>query len=219
MTNGPPAEDLNTPAKIRIAAIKCFVELGFQKTSIRGIANAAGVSPGLVIHHFGSKDALRQCCDDFILSKTMARANDESSPQGFRSVLEQHLKNPDDFNLEIGYLRRAVSENSPMGQQFIALVIDETEEIVRAGIADGTMNPSADPRALAVFVAMTSVSMLTMSAYINAALGIEEFSQALTSRMAIPALELFTYGLYTDDSYLKAAQEVLAQNDLEEGKR
>ncbi|AJT41837.1 TetR family transcriptional regulator [Psychromicrobium lacuslunae] len=213
--HGPPAEDLNTPAKIRAAAIKCFVETGFQKTSIRSIASAAGVSPGLVIHHFGSKDGLRQSCDDYILKSTFARANDESSPQGFRTVLQQHLDNPGDFDLEIGYLRRAVSENSPVGHKFIALVIEETETIVRAGIADGSMNPSSDPRALAVFVAMSSVTLLTMSEYINKALGVEEFNQALTGRMAIPALELFTHGLYTDDSYLKAAQEVLANQNTE----
>ena len=33
---------------------------------MRAIAEAAGVSPGLVIHHFGSKDGLRKACDDYV---------------------------------------------------------------------------------------------------------------------------------------------------------
>ncbi|WP_394939752.1 TetR family transcriptional regulator [Psychromicrobium sp. YIM B11713] len=212
---GPPHEDLSTPAKIRDAAVRCFADSGFQKTSVRSIASAAGVSPGLIIHHFGSKDGLREACDEFILNKVLTKANEESSLQGFQSVLQNHLNNPGEFDLEVSYLRRAVSEDSPMGHKVITLVIDETEAVIRAGIADGTMNPSSDARALAVFVAMTSLAMLTMSEQINEALDAPGFNQAMTNRIAIPALELFTHGLYVDDSYLKAAQEVLSSTSKE----
>ncbi|NYE95406.1 AcrR family transcriptional regulator [Psychromicrobium silvestre] len=210
--NRAATEDLSTPARIRDAAIQCFADAGFQKTSIRVIASAAGVSPGLVIHHFGSKDKLREVCDEYILSKTFERASNESSPQGFQQVLQQHLENPREFDLEIRYLSRAVTDDSPMGQKFVSLVIDETESIVRAGISDGSMNPSSDPRALAVFITMTSLAMLTMSKYVSQALDTEEFDQAFTQRMALPALELFTHGLYSDDAYLRAAQEVLSDS-------
>ena len=57
--------DLTTAARIRDAAIELFGSHGFS-VGVRAIAQAAGVSPGLVIHHFGSKDGLRQACDDYI---------------------------------------------------------------------------------------------------------------------------------------------------------
>jgi len=40
------------------AARECFAERGFEGTTIRAIASAAGVDPALVHHYFGSKEDL-----------------------------------------------------------------------------------------------------------------------------------------------------------------
>jgi TetR/AcrR family transcriptional regulator, regulator of cefoperazone and chloramphenicol sensitivity len=63
-----PHDDLTARARIRDAALELFGERGYRGTSIRDIARAAGVSPGLVQHHFGSKEGLRQACDDHVLA-------------------------------------------------------------------------------------------------------------------------------------------------------
>ena len=47
-------------AAIVAAARAQFAERGFSDATLRGIADAAGVSVGLVQHHFGTKDGLRQ---------------------------------------------------------------------------------------------------------------------------------------------------------------
>jgi TetR/AcrR family transcriptional regulator, regulator of cefoperazone and chloramphenicol sensitivity len=54
-----------------------FGEHGFERTTIRGIAETAGVSSGLVRHHFGSKEELRKACDEFVL-RTVRQLNDET---------------------------------------------------------------------------------------------------------------------------------------------
>src|ERR1700759_3297189 len=59
------ADDLTAVARIRDAAIERFGEQGFS-VGLRSIAEAAGVSAALVIHHFGSKDGLRKACDDYV---------------------------------------------------------------------------------------------------------------------------------------------------------
>lgn len=51
-----------------------FGEHGFEKATIRGIAEEAGVSSGLIRHHFGSKEALREACDEFVL-RTVRQLN------------------------------------------------------------------------------------------------------------------------------------------------
>ena len=61
-----PNRDRTTRARIRDAAIAVFGEQGFS-TGVRAVAAAAGVSPGLVNHHFGSKDGLRAECDAHVL--------------------------------------------------------------------------------------------------------------------------------------------------------
>ena len=57
--SGAAFEDLTARARIRDATLEHFTEYGFDRATIRDIARAAGVSPGLVRHHFGTKDELR----------------------------------------------------------------------------------------------------------------------------------------------------------------
>jgi len=58
-----PVEDLTARARIRDAAMAQFAEHGFRAATIKSIAEAAGVSTGLVQHHFGTKERLREACD------------------------------------------------------------------------------------------------------------------------------------------------------------
>lgn len=43
---------------ILVAAAERFADQGFQATTMRGVATAAGVDPALVHHYFGTKDGL-----------------------------------------------------------------------------------------------------------------------------------------------------------------
>ena len=47
-----------TEGAILEAARDLFAHLGFEKTTIRGVASAAGVDPALVMQYFGNKDGL-----------------------------------------------------------------------------------------------------------------------------------------------------------------
>src|SRR3984957_21054212 len=47
-----------TEARILGAAAQAFLTAGYERTTIRAVASAAGVDPGLVIHYFGSKQEL-----------------------------------------------------------------------------------------------------------------------------------------------------------------
>src|SRR5579862_7011312 len=53
-----------TEARILDAAARIFVADGYERTTIRAVASAAGVDAGLVMHYFGSKQELyRQVID------------------------------------------------------------------------------------------------------------------------------------------------------------
>jgi AcrR family transcriptional regulator len=53
-----PAGTSDTRADILSAAKASFAQVGFDRSTIRGIASAAGVDPSLVMHYFGSKAQL-----------------------------------------------------------------------------------------------------------------------------------------------------------------
>lgn len=73
--------DLTARAVIRDQALRLFAEHGPEAVSLRRVAAEAGVSPGLVAHHFGSRAGLRQAVDDHVaglfddLFATMAGAD------------------------------------------------------------------------------------------------------------------------------------------------
>ncbi|MFC4906687.1 TetR/AcrR family transcriptional regulator [Actinomadura gamaensis] len=60
--------DLSTYARIRNAALQGFADKGVAATTIRDVASAAGVSPGLVQHHFGTKAGLRKAVNDYVIA-------------------------------------------------------------------------------------------------------------------------------------------------------
>jgi AcrR family transcriptional regulator len=62
------ASDLTPAVRIRNGALEGFAEKGVAATSIADVAEAAGVSPGLVQHYFETKAGLRQAVDAYVLA-------------------------------------------------------------------------------------------------------------------------------------------------------
>lgn len=59
--------DLTAVARIRNAALEGFARDGVAATSIRDVARAAGVSPGLVQHHFKTKAELERAVNEYVV--------------------------------------------------------------------------------------------------------------------------------------------------------
>ena len=57
---------------------------------MRAVAAEAGVSPALVIHHFGSKDALRAACDEHVL-RVIREAETEAFASSHRATCSRQL--------------------------------------------------------------------------------------------------------------------------------
>lgn len=119
--------DLTARARIRDAALEQFAAHGVKGATMRGIAEAAGVSLGLVQHHFRSKDALRQACDDVVV--------DEFRRKLTRSATEDTLGEPGllaDLYATSGPLLRYLARAMIDGSTAAAEVFDE----LAAGAAD-----------------------------------------------------------------------------------
>ncbi|MEQ4717134.1 TetR family transcriptional regulator [Nonomuraea sp. B19D2] len=197
--------DLTAQAKIRDAAIAHFARDGFQKTNLRAVAATAGVSAGLVIHHFGSKEKLRSVCDDHVLGVLVRRSHEA----GTADLLREFMSNPEEYHLHVRYMVRAIEEDTPAAGRLVDTLVAESESILRAGMAEGSIRPYSDVRALAVLTVLTSLATLTMAPPLTRALGFDGFGPEVLRRLALPTLELYTHGLYADDAPLKAARAAL----------
>ncbi|MFD9864093.1 TetR family transcriptional regulator [Streptomyces alboflavus] len=66
---GVAKNDLTGRARLREAALELFAERGFEATSTRAVAAAAGLSPALVTKHFSSKEGLRAAVAAHVLDR------------------------------------------------------------------------------------------------------------------------------------------------------
>ena len=57
---------MTAKATIRNTALRLFADRGPEAVTVREVAAAAAVSPGLVMHHFGSKAGLREAVDEHV---------------------------------------------------------------------------------------------------------------------------------------------------------
>ena len=64
---GAAGRDLTAKARIRNAALDLYAANGEDGTSLRTVATAAGVTVGLVVHHYGTKDGLREAVERLVV--------------------------------------------------------------------------------------------------------------------------------------------------------
>mgnify|MGYP006249086599 CR=1 FL=1 len=55
--------------RLLLEAMRLFADRGFDAVTVRDITQAAGVSVGLVNHHYGSKDELRKAVDEHVIEQ------------------------------------------------------------------------------------------------------------------------------------------------------
>ena len=201
-----PASDLTTRARIRDAAIACFAEQGFE-ASYRTIAQRAGVSPGLITHHFGSKQALRAECDAEVLRryKTL-KTSSVADPSGY---LFKHLAEPGPAAQLTVYMLRAIHAGGRPAHEFLEHLIDNAREIMQASVESGLVQPSRDEEARTRYLAYQTMGALLIQFLTAPDPSPDAFIASMRSRQQdqiLPTLELFTEGLLTSrrmlDDYL-----------------
>ncbi len=200
--------DLSTTARIRDAAIELFGSKGFERTSVRLIAERAKVSPALVIHHFDSKEGLRTACDDFVVEEFLGRKN-EAVGAGAATAMQEWLSDIDRFRPLIDYLARMLMDDSTAGDHLFDALLAATTLMLDQQVAAGVVRESLDPPVTAAYVTIHGIVPLIMQRQLARALGDEQLSPELIRRSTLPILDLYTNGLYTDERLLEAAREAL----------
>jgi AcrR family transcriptional regulator len=177
-------EDLTTRARIRDAAMALFAEQGVKATTIRGIAETARVSPGLVQHHFGTKDALRQACDEYVLSYMREQVN--------VGVTDRNLAKPEFIeNVHrtapplMKYLGRALVDGSPAAAAMFDELVNVTEEHLARG-----EHSEADHRARATVLTAMKLGITVLHEHVSRALGTDLYAPQAAVRVGKAQLDL-----------------------------
>lgn len=208
-------DDLTTRARIRDAAVRLFGRDGFAATSVRAVATAAGVSPGLVLHHFGSKEGLREACDAYIVDAVIGR-KDELAGDREASVnaMQRWLADVEQFRPELDYMARMLTDDGPGADRLFDLLVDGTSQMIREQVAAGIMRETPDHEATALYLTAYGIVPVILGRQIGRRMGADGLSNEAIRRSTLPILDFYTHGLYTDDRYLVAAREALERTQV-----
>jgi TetR/AcrR family transcriptional regulator, regulator of cefoperazone and chloramphenicol sensitivity len=189
-----PPEDLTARARIRDAALAQFAEHGTKGATMRGIADAAGVSLGLVQHHFRSKEALRKACDDAVVEAFRRRLT--------RSATDNTLGEPgmlaDLYETSgplLRYLARALVDSPADGSSAAATVFDEltagTEEFLSHTWPDRFPPGSARARDAASVMAAMHSGTVVLHGHLTRRFGVDPLDREHATRIGMAMLDVY----------------------------
>jgi AcrR family transcriptional regulator len=194
--------DLTSKARIRDTAMELFARRGVATTSLRTVAGAAGVSPGLVIHHFGSKQGLFEAVDEAVVERFQERlrAVPLDGPAG--ELLERRAARIADLMksepVVCAYIARALAEGTETSADlfhrlFAAARRDE------ALVAAGALRANSDPVWRALQQLILVVGPLILRSLVERELGESLDSPAAIDRWMRATVDLLQHGLYVSD--------------------
>lgn len=198
-------EDRTTRALIRDEALGLFAAHGPDSVTVRQIATAAGVSPGLVVHHFGSKDGLRQEVDQYVvaafeamLGELTGDGSDEQpldSGAGAASLSAAFTRHFPAGSPLPGYLRRLLLADSEAGRQLFGRLYELSRAALDDLAAAGLAVPGRDPAARAAVLLANDLAVFLLRDRIGEVLGTDPLSADGMARWAPEVLGIYTGGL------------------------
>ncbi|MBE1878370.1 TetR family transcriptional regulator [Myceligenerans pegani] len=201
----PESSPPESSARRRIldAALDRFGRDGVNRVTVRAIASDAGVSPALVVHHFGSMEGVRRECDRYVMS--MVRGPDhlvEDAAAGNASGLAGMLEAAAPVRR---YLARAFLDGSPAANALFDEIVEHTAAWLAGGEREGWVRPSENPHARAAIYVSWLLAPLAFGAHLTRALGVDDLHATGSALwMSRVAIDMFTHGVFTDERMLHA---------------
>lgn len=195
-------DDLTAVARIRDAALARFPVDGFEATTVRTLAEDAGVSPALIVHHFGSKEGLRRACDAHVVDqirtiKGNAIAEGTMTDSGFLAGAFQ-VAPP-----LMRYLGWALTSGSTEAAELFDEMVEESTRLLAMAEEQGYVRPTDDPLARAAVMLSMQLGGLILADHLMRTVGMNPFTAEGVIRFSRMMLEIFTGGLFEPETAIE----------------
>ncbi len=185
------AEQAGGKLRLIKVAMRMFADKGYDGITVRDISAAADVSGGLINHHFGSKEGLREAVDKYFIEQFEEVLFEErpvpaSEAEGLAQSVEftenwinRHI---DDWDLTKAYMRRALLEGSDWGSGLFERFYNVVRTSVDRMDADGKIRPDVDRLWLPLLIMYLELGTLLLEPYVDRVLGKSGFDRELWRR-------------------------------------
>jgi AcrR family transcriptional regulator len=152
----PQPQPADTAGRVRAAARTQFARRGFEATTLRDIASAAGVGLGTVHRVTGSKEAvlagIMRAFGERVADGWASIFRSDSTPVEMLDAMAWININtlyhfPDEFKIQLAWLRQAPPDTAEPGWSF-SRQLSRLAELLADGIAAGEIRPGICPTGL-----------------------------------------------------------------------
>lgn len=189
---------------ILYAAIFRFAHEGFS-VPLRAIAAEADVSAALVVKRYGSKNGLREACDEHVLHRIREIKVENvhaAARGGLMGVVPEH----EEQALLTGYLMHALLDGGALGRQFVEEMTKDAESYIAEAVSTGVAKPGRDEKARARYMVQSGLGALLVEMLLTDPSRRGDLD-ALLSRFeadtAAPMLELYSQGFFTSGEVME----------------
>jgi AcrR family transcriptional regulator len=197
-------ESRTARAIIRDESLRLFAERGSDAVTVRQIAAAAGVSPALVIHHFGSKKGLRAAVDSYVngvfdILFQQIGSLDWHADGAAVSIAEMMLAQLPPGSPIPAYLCRLWLAGEEPGQMIFRHWYELTCAVMNEMTEEEVLRPSSDPAVRSAFVMIMDLSLLVLHDQLSGALGFDPLTREGMERWAAAALDVMHDGIFAGE--------------------
>jgi AcrR family transcriptional regulator len=176
--------------------VELFSEKGFESVSVREITNAAGVSPGLLIHHFKSKEAFIKACIEDVFGEVLSFKT-EPNPLDITSQLNKWKSNPEFYKTPLKFFKAVMASKTDYSKQLFELFLEGSRKVLEDGVEKGLVNKPSSLEMTNLVLAVNSLGTILLSDYIRDQLGGEFTDPEYAQGFMQASLEIYTNGVYT----------------------
>ena len=206
------SSDITAEARIRLAAFDLFASDGYDATTVRGIAAAAGVSPALVIHHFGSKPGLRQAVNDEVVAIIAGFIDDHIPTDG--NIDEQFVGPEAAFREmfarrpELGaYIRRLFFDGDEAGLEILRRFMVASRKLSAAFEDRGWMRIAPDPEMRDLQLIILEMAPVLFFPLFSAYFEQSALNTEIHHRWVMSEFDLFERGLFIVDALAESPEQ------------
>lgn len=188
-----PSSETDGRTRILDAAIALFSQRGFAGASVRDIAARAGVTGGLVVHHFGTKAALREACDARVVESVVAGKRDLDT-----AAIAAMLTGDASASAPTAYLRRMLLDDDERADALFDRILEATRREMRKDAASGRLAPGLDADELAAALAVYGLAPLLLPRQLARAFGADRITPEVLERTAASFGRALSSGMHGD---------------------
>jgi AcrR family transcriptional regulator len=193
-------DDRTARAVIRDEALRLFAARGPDAVTVRQIAAAAGVSPGLVVHHFGSKEGLRHAVDAQVLAILAAllgelTGGDLYGPGAAGSLAEAMMRHMPPGSPVPAYLRRLLLDGGDAGRDLFRRMYQASALALDGLAAAGMAARGRDPAVRAAILLSNDLAVLLLREHLADVTGTDPLSAEGMARWGGELLAIYGSGL------------------------